>query len=98
MHAIHCITDNNMVFWKYQITWHFENILSENIGQKIRLRLPVLSGIRLRTKTSDSLRLLLRNPACNDTLFPAMTLTLHKATGQLQSPRKFSDVKYNKLP
>jgi len=43
---------------------------------------PTLSAVRNPTppKTSDSLRL--RNPACNDTLFPAITLTLHKATGQ----------------
>ena len=36
--------------------------------------------------------------SCNDTLFAAMTLTLHKATGQLQHPeflKAFSDVRYN---
>jgi len=51
--------------------------------KEIPLRLPVLSGIRvqLRPKTSDSLRLLLRNPAGNDTLFASITLTLHMATG-----------------
>jgi len=38
--------------------------LSES-DKKIRLRLPVLSGIRLHPKTSDSLRL--RNPAENCT-------------------------------
>ena len=32
------------------------------LDKKIRLRLPVLSGIRLHPKTSESLRLRLRNP------------------------------------
>jgi len=39
---------------------------TSGVGEKIRL--PVLSGIRLRPKTSDSLRLRLRNPGNNTTI------------------------------
>jgi len=34
----------------------------KKLDKKIRLRLPVLLGIRLHPKTSDSVRLRLRNP------------------------------------
>jgi len=45
--------------------------LASGVGQKIRLQLPVLLGIRLHPKTSDSLRLRLRlrNPGYYFTTF-----------------------------
>jgi len=38
---------------------------TSGVGQKIRLRLPLLLGIRLHPKTSYSLGLRLRNPGLN---------------------------------